>query len=636
MALTRSFFKVSFIFTLCILNSASIVFGQLWQSPLPKYELVKTTIHNLNSSAYRILESVDTLSLPFWDDFSRVIVDPDDALWLYGNDVTITQGIAINPPTINVASFDGVDALGRPYSSEELSFGLGDSLVSKPIFLNLPASQRDSVYFSFFWQMQGLGNRPNAEDFFRLEFLDRDQKWHVVWEQSGANVVITDRFFYQNIKVDPDLFFFDGFKFRFRSSNRLSGAFDNWNLDYIFLNQGRSGTNFTPHFPFPDRALTSRPTSIFTDYYAIPLSEFRKDPSNFINSSNVQFYNLDNDLQPIDYTWTLTDTISGQLLQNLNDLTVVNPVPRAYERRTFESGMVALWDIPEETDSLVIENKVYIRSGDNFLIKDIIEGDTIYFEQVDFRNNDTTISYLSLKDYFAYDDGEAEFSAGISQRGGRIAVQFQVSEPVLLSHIDIYFPGSGARLSGNPLTIFVWDRLVDDANIFKGRISSIVQTASGINQFSRYTFDIPIAVNDTFYIGFEQSFDERLPVGLDKNTDSGEKIFFNVRGIWEQNRDIRGSLMMRPAIFLGEITSAENSLEQRSPVLYPNPNQGLFNVKNPPSQWTIQDLSGRIILAESSCQNDEIQISLGQLKSGIYLFVYETEGKKSAQKFIVR
>lgn len=616
-----------------ILAFSMEVRAQLWESPLPKSQLRGNPA--AEKAHYRITGLADTLELPFWDDFSSTLVDPDPALWLFGQNVTISQGIAIDPPSLHVASFDGADAFGRPYSSEQLAFGLGDSLVSKPIRLDLPASQRDSVYLSFFWQMQGLGNRPNDEDFFQLQFLDKEQNWHIVWQQSGANVVITDRFFYQNIKVDADKFFFEGFKFRFRSSNRLSGAFDNWNLDYVFLNSGRSGLNFTPHFPFPDRALTSRPKSIFRDYHAIPLSEFRKDPNSYLKSSEVLFYNLDNDLQPIDYTWTLRDTLSGNNLQTLDLLTVVNPVPRAYERRTFSSQPPQAWNIPDNTDSLLIENKVYIRSGDNFLIKGIVAGDTSYHENVDFRSNDTAVTYLALKDYFAYDDGEAEFSAGISQRGGRIAVQFQVSEPVLLQHVDIYFPGTGLRLSGNPIIIFVWDQLSENINQFKARLSTIVQTSSGINQFSRYTFENPVPVSDTFYIGYEQSFDERLPVGLDKNTNGGDKVFYNVRGVWEKNRDITGSLMIRPVIFQGEITRSAYT-QQPLPLLYPNPNNGIFKVKFPPGSWYISDMMGRRISVSSTKVDDQLEIDMTLVKAGIYLFHFTHNGENRFTRFILR
>jgi len=37
----------------------------------------------------------------------------------------------------------------------------------------------------------------------------------------------------------------------------------------------------------------------------------------------------------------------------------------------------------------------------------------------------------------------------------------------------------------------------------------------------------PLIVNDTIYIGYKQFDDEFIPIGLDKNNNNSDKIFFN-------------------------------------------------------------------------------------------------------------
>ena len=53
-------------------------------------------------------------------------------------------------------------------------------------------------------------------------------------------------------------------------------------------------------------------------------------------------------------------------------------------------------------------------------------------------------------------------------------------------------------------------------------------------------------MEDTFYIGFKQFESNFLSVGLDKNNNTSDKIFYKIDNQWEQNDIIKGSLMIRP------------------------------------------------------------------------------------------
>ena len=49
-----------------------------------------------------------------------------------------------------------------------------------------------------------------------------------------------------------------------------------------------------------------------------------------------------------------------------------------------------------------------------------------------------------------------------------------------------------------------------------------------------------------FMLGSNKNNNNFLPVGLDKNTNSSNKIFYKVDGKWNQNTVINGSLIIRP------------------------------------------------------------------------------------------
>ncbi|MBT8219863.1 MAG: hypothetical protein KJP00_08560, partial [Bacteroidia bacterium] len=60
------------------------------------------------------LEVRNSMPLPFLEDFATSEVLPNEAIW-QNNDVFINKTMGINPPSIGIATFDGIDKNGRPY-----------------------------------------------------------------------------------------------------------------------------------------------------------------------------------------------------------------------------------------------------------------------------------------------------------------------------------------------------------------------------------------------------------------------------------------------------------------------------------------------------------------------------------------
>ena len=129
--------------------------------------LLKTTQKKMSK-----MRTTSSLSLPFLDDFSYNSYFPDNLLW-EDSSVFINRSYPVNPVTIGVATFDGLDANGMAYDILASTQGKrADSLTSKAIDL----SAVDSAYLLFYYQAEGLGDNPQTEDSLVLEFLSSNRK----------------------------------------------------------------------------------------------------------------------------------------------------------------------------------------------------------------------------------------------------------------------------------------------------------------------------------------------------------------------------------------------------------------------------------------------------------------------------
>jgi hypothetical protein len=171
--------------------------------------------------------------------------------------------------------------------------------------------------------------------------------------------------------------------------------------------------------------------------------------------------------------------------------------------------------------------------------------------------------------------------------------------------------------------------------------SPMYDISAASNRFIHYKLDAPLYLNPgTFYVGFEQNTDQFLNVGVDKNTNTQSKIFYNVSGTW-LNPSYTGSLMMHPvfgsfADFVG-VEDEEPAPKRNNVGVYPNPaNDVLFIKRNDFSasekiNYSITDLLGRTVI-ENALYDQSIDISA--LQDGIY-FIKITEGlNTSTTKFI--
>ncbi|MEQ9438630.1 MAG: T9SS type A sorting domain-containing protein [Cyclobacteriaceae bacterium] len=585
------------------------------------------------------MQALDTvLNLPFWDDFSQPTITnsgypiPDTLKWLPESENTrVSTGLPLAPPSIGVASFDGSRLDGTPYSTSE-DDDASDSLVSRPINLAAVAqNERNSVYFSFFWQQSGNGEFPDPGDSLRLQFLNSENVWRTVWLGDGGDSLSTDVFTQEIIQVSDPGYFHGRFRFRFQAFSRLTAAFDTWNVDYVYLNKNRSASNTA----YLDRALTTLPTSPFGEYTAVPMEQFRENPAQYTGSASVDFYNLNIELQPVRFTALLRDTVTNQII-TLNDSTALSPVPVGLERRTITANPLNANTLNLDAESIYLETEFRI-----------IAGDTIFNQTIDYRANDTVRAVYALDESFAYDDGNAEFGVEINQQGGKVAYQFVAQKTGLLTHIDIHFP----LLSQNqrtPIQLLVWRDISDSSGqeLVLRSLNASASPDTGYNGFTSYELlvdSVPFYVNvqDTFYIGYEQQSEEFVAVGFDKNTDASSKTFYNVDGNWQQNEELHGSLMIRPRFdrdlidFLLDIPDDPVSTPQKKLKIYPNPSEGLFWIEGEFDRITVLDLYGQRLFEQIKLSG-KTALDLSGLPPGLYLVSAEHANNITTEKILIR
>ncbi len=185
------------------------------------------------------LKSDHLLQLPFIDDFSSTKIYPNGQQWM-DNQVYINNSFGKLTLGYGIATLDALDSTGAIYSHANISGFDADQLTSQPIDLDLGADT--SVYLSFYYQPQGYGDAPEAQDSLILEFFaPQTNKWVWIWSTPGSP---GHDFRQVMIPVRGAIFMQQGFQFRFKNRASLANAYepslksnaDHWHLDYVYLN----------------------------------------------------------------------------------------------------------------------------------------------------------------------------------------------------------------------------------------------------------------------------------------------------------------------------------------------------------------------------------------------------------------
>ena len=560
----------------------------------------------------------NTGKIPFWDDFSKGI---QPSKW-EAKGASYTKTIGNNAPSIGMVLFNGVDEAGKAYSLQKKDQGEGDYLSSIPLDLSgIPAAQQSTVYLSFFWQAGGKAEVPNANDRLTLQILSPEGTWLTIWEKRGGNAIDRTRFIQESLFIRPE-WQHANFQFRFFSNGRQSGPFDSWLLDYIYLNSKRSSTDLA----YPDRALTQGTTVRLGDFSAYPWELLQKNQKGKWSTAKSEFQNLENRFRAMAYSVTLRDSI-GLVLLPINSTTPFNPVPNALERRTIVSRSFTEIPVPSKPGEVNFETALITGDG---LLSTINGIDTIRYAAVDFRSNDVVNTRFVLRDYFGYDQGVADYTAGINQRSGQLAVEYTTPEPVFLKGISIDF--SNSRQVNQVLDLVVWSAL-DKKPLYSKEV--VIPEKSPGQELHYFPLEEAIPVSGTFYVGFTQFTNDFLQVGLDKGNDLGERIFYNVGGEWVKNTEVSGSLLIRPHVSLAGKTSVtiENLTSLR---IYPNPTVNEVQVEGEFSSLQVVDSFGREVFPTRIPSDKGEILNFKDQNPGLYLIYVQGNTGTQSYRILVK
>jgi len=589
--------------------------------------------------------SVDSLWTFFSPDIDYVDPDPDyfqDSLTLYfvqpqiddldkiwvDREVFLNDNYAINPLTIGVVTFDGLNEMGYPHDwNANNAVDWADALTSKPIFMGQKGIS-DSIYISFYYQAGGKGESPESDDSLVLEFyLPSIDQWRSVWAMNGFT---SDEWYYSHILLDTSIYFQDGFRFRFRSYGNLSGSLDHWNLDYVLLDENRSINDTLMH----DWAFTVPPFTMLDDYTSMPWKHYQQlAPNGIINNVVIPSYNSSDNaklLQPCSMDVYYDNTLEST---HPYTATVLNVPSLSYFDMEYDAGFGFEFN-PAINDTFVtFDVRFYLAT--NTTPERLSDNDTILLNQ-------------NFENYYAYDDGSAEAAYGLVSNGAELAYRFHLDNSIgedTLRSLMIHFSPSVNDVSGESFFIQIWD---DSA----GMPGSLIYTTDdmnlpefyypkynlGVNGFYEYELPMLIPISDTFYIGWKQSSSARLNVGFDKNVNRQNDIFYNL-GSGFQNTIFEGSLMMRP-VFVSDMDNLAGLPVLNSPSrkasLYPNPANSVASIIALDMRWLqVYDMQGRTIL--NIQVKEQFQMDISNWDNGIYLInIIDADGDVRRKKMIVQ
>lgn len=581
---------------------------------LSSQEVISNLISNplLLNEKFMCNTDKKTLSLPLIDDFSyhTRIVNPD--FWEKSS-VFVNRTYPINPPTVGVATFDGLDEFGFARDFNQINISSpSDTLLSKKINL----STYPSVYLMFYYQAKGLGDAPELQDELVLEFLDDALEWEQVWFSSDT---ILDEFTRVVIVIDETRFLHNEFQLRFRNYATISGNFDHWHLDYVKIDEFLSAADTSE---LNDVAFVYSSPSFLDRYSEMPWTHFLNNESSELKDSidikirnndasiNVDYqYNIFKDNNQIFHYPSVGNTRNVSVLDYgvIGNFSFTDP-PIDVQSAAFNSFQV-------DSATFIVENIISTASSDNKL------NDTLYHTQ-------------NFHSHFAYDDGTPESAYGINVDGAKLAYEFKLNRPDSLRAVQIFFPQMLESVDHLDFNLIIWDKINGlPGDILYSETFSPVHTEDG--KYYTYYIEHPFKIVGSFYVGWEQTTDDLLNIGFDKNNEANNYMFYNAGAGWTMS-SYTGSWMIRPLLSMNPMVS--NLEDVKTDFLaYPNPvvSELFIETSHPPNIITIYSLQGVLLRKVSLCSN-LTRINTSNFSSGVYFLELSYDTDKKYQKIIVR
>jgi hypothetical protein len=543
----------------------------------------------------------------FFQDSARQFFMPiNDPSKLWADDFAYhNYRFALNPRSLGVVTFDGLDEMGFPYEIGTSITNYADKLTSKPIDLSNNLAL-DSIYFSFLYQAQGFGDIPEQSDSLVLEFYAKDlDQWFRVWGTNGGSVL---PFKAAHIPLTENKYLKKGFQFRFRNYGSLAGSLDHFHIDYVHLRTASSHNDTL----FKDFALVYPLNTLLKNYTSVPWDHYKNSLDNkMADSLKIELYNgspTAENYQDGFLSFSLDNVFSLFVLPGFNLAEQqINFLPRkvhtSYHNLT--NGNSFDKTLPGIQQSFTVKANASAQFPNDLI-------------------NDSTGFFQNFTNFYSYDDGSSEAAFGPTGSQARLAVRFDAYEADSLIGVSFQFVPSVVDVSNKLFLLTVWsenddepDQILYEDDVFNPR-NPIYPT--GDEQFVTYYFldTIKVPVNTSFFVGWRQLDPERLNLGLDRNLDFSSKIKFSVNGgaTWLTS-PFSGTAMIRP-VFSTKLDQFIGINEETFDIkIFPNPTTDIFQIILPQEDNNLEkillDQTGRILL-----KTNENQIDLSNFSAGYF------------------
>ena len=566
------------------------------------------------------LDTVWISNPPYVQDSARIFFQPvndPQKIWLdsyaYHN-----YRFALNPRSLGVVTFDGLDESGYPYEIGTSMTNYADKLTSKPIDLQ-SYNGSDSLYFSFLYQPEGLGDIPESGDSLIVEFYAPElQEWNRVWGVQGDTVY---PFRAAHILVDNANYLKKGFQFRFRNYGSLAGGLDHFHIDYVHLRtlSAYDDTLFKDFaFVYPLNSLLDTYTSVPWDHYKESTNSKMTDSLLIkLHNGSPTAENYQNGQISISYGGLIEGNfvLQGFNLAESN----INYNPRTTHTSFNDCSNGYEFDRTKPG----IQQSFEVRASASAQFPN-------------FTLNDSTIFYQEFYNYYSYDDGSAEAAFGPTGTQARLAIEYNGYQADSLIGINIHFVPSVTDVSSNIFLLTVWNdnngvpgAVIYEDDVFFPRNP---QYGDDENIFITYYFKdtMKVAVGTKFHVGWRQLDAVRLNAGLDRNIDNSSKIRYSVDGgfTWLTS-PFPGSAMIRPIFSTAlDTTLAQTTIvEEKEITLYPNPTSDVvYFIEN--KEFVNYDFILFNSLGQFIESKNSSEVELGHLNRGIYFIQFPKNSSK--------
>lgn len=540
-----------------------------------------------------------TLSLPFFDDFYQYSHTLNSNKWEENVNILVAFGVAPNTLNRGVAVLDGAQKNGQGYF-ETPTQGTYEKLLSQPIDLS-SYDLSDSIYFSFAFMHGGYGDKAESSDSLKLYFIDKNLTPRLVWYKNGGDTML----YFQKINLPLDtLFFHPQFQFYFETFGNLNGLFDQWFIDYIFLDKNRNHQDTI----FTDLSFSDARYSIFDSLTAIPLKQFQSKP--WMSQKDIFVTNLSSNNEGRNLIWSIEEVqhntaLNPPLVQN--QFFAFFPPQTEYPIPAFS----------EQTNVIQDYSLLKVQFSLNQNASD---------PQV---HNDTLNLFFPIDTVWAYDDGFPETGYGL--RTAKTFVQkFYATNQDTLKAVMINFVRNLDIIDGKGFKLVILSNLHKDSVLYSKFYNlTYYQT---IDSFNYFLLDSLLPLPEVYYIGITQPDNKPIGVGFDFSYNNNANIYWDSSSVFVKSR-LNGTLMIRPVMgSKPELSVSRDTYTNQLFKVYPNPFSDYLQIENQELIKSIElfDALGNFV----QVIQPSTKINLEFLGEGVYLLKCTTEKTVWTQKIV--